>query len=162
MNAHSVRWPVDYEPHGAAIHVVNTCASDAAPEAVWAWLVRPERWNAYDDNVSRIRHLAGAWPVLDRGSRFSWVTFGVPVITEVTECELSSRLAWTGSGRGSRGHQAWLLTGLIGCGTAIRTEETQRGAASLIARPFLARAMRQRHQRWIDGLARIALESDQP
>jgi hypothetical protein len=31
------------------------------------------------------------------------------VITKVTEFEPYERLAWTGSGRGSRGHHAWIL-----------------------------------------------------
>ncbi len=43
-----------------------------------------------------------------------------------------------------------------GDGAAIHTEETQRGLAVKLLRPALRPAMRHLHQRWADGLARIA------
>lgn len=150
MNA--INWPVGHEPATAAVHEINRARSAASPEEVWEWLVRPDVWQSYYSNVRNVRPLAGPWPQINLGSRFSWVTFGVPVVTEVTEFEPYKRLAWTGTGRGSSGHHAWLLTP-DATGTLIQTEETQRGLLSRLASPYLRRAMRREHQHWVDNLA---------
>ena len=71
------------------------------------------------------------------------------------EFEPYERLAWTGSGRGSRGHHAWILLPEAG-GISIHTEETQRGLPSRILGPFLRPAIRREHQKWVDNLAQIA------
>jgi hypothetical protein len=105
----TVHWPAGHEPAGAAIHEVNSGRSVATPELVWAWLVRPDLWHTYYANVRDVRHIAGPWPEIGLGSQFSWVTFRAPVITKVTGFEPYERLAWTGSGRGSRGHHARIL-----------------------------------------------------
>jgi hypothetical protein len=157
----TVHWPTGHEPAGAAIHEVNSGHSEAPPEQVWAWLARPDRWDTYYDNVSKVRHISGPWPELGLGSRFSWVTFGVPVTTEVVEYEPYQRLAWTGFGRGSRGHHAWILTP-DARGTTIHTEETQRGVLSKLSGPFLRPRMLREHQNWVDQLAIIATGSEGP
>lgn len=158
----AVHWPRAHEPAGAAIHITNRGCTTASPEQVWAWLIRPDRWNAYYANARRVRHLAGPWPEVATGSRFSWITFGAPVTTEITEMEPYERLAWTGSGLGSRGHHAWLLTARLDGRTDIHTEETQRGTVSSLLSPALAPAMRVMHQRWVDHLARIAESGRRP
>jgi hypothetical protein len=152
----AIDWPDAHRPAGAAIHEVNTTVARARPEDVWAWLVRPDRWSAYYDNVRDVRPVSGAWPELELGTTFDWVTFRTRVTTTVTECAPHHRLAWTGGGLGSVGHHAWLLTDLGDGRTEIRTEETQRGAASRLLSPVLRRQMRTWHQRWVDGLARVA------
>jgi uncharacterized protein YndB with AHSA1/START domain len=158
----SVRWPDGHEPDGAAIHVVNTARSVAPPELVWAWLVRPDLWHANYSNAHDVRHIAGPWPQIGPGSRFSWITFRAPVTTEVTEFQPYQRLAWTGTGRhGARGHHAWILMP-DATGTVIYTEETQRGLPPLIFRPILRPAMRREHQRWVEGLFSIAANSKDP
>ncbi|MGH2714402.1 MAG: SRPBCC family protein [Thermoleophilaceae bacterium] len=157
----TVRWPEGHEPAGAALHEVNACASGADPEAVWAWLVRPDRWREFYGNALRVRHRAGPWPELALGTRFSWVTFGAPVTTEVTELETPYRLAWTGGGLGSVGHHGWVLTPTA-TGCEIRTEETQRGRAVGLLGPVLRPAVRHFHQRWVEGAARIAETGRRP
>lgn len=157
----SVVWPAGHQPADATIHVVNRGFSAAPPEAVWAWLVRPDRWHRYYRNAYRMRHLAGAWPRIEMGSRFSWITFGVPVTTEVTELVAAERLAWTGTGLGSRGHHGWVLTPSNG-GTEILTAETQHGVAARLVAPILTAAMRRQHQRWVDNLALIAASGESP
>ena len=146
-------WPAGHAPRGADVHEVNTAHSGAPADQVWSWLVRPDRWHTYYGNVRDMKHLSGPWPQIELGSRFSWVTFGFPVTTEVTEFEPFQRLAWTGSGRfGARGHHAWLLEE-DSAGTIIRTEETQRGLIVRSMRGRLRPAMQREHQRWVDGLA---------
>ena len=100
----TVHWPAGHGPAGAAVHEVNNGRSVAPPELVWAWLVRRDLWHSYYANARDVRHIAGPWPKIGLGSQFSWVTFRAPVTTEVTEFEPYERLAWTGSGRGARGH----------------------------------------------------------
>ena len=156
MSVTAVRWPPGHEPAGADVHAVNVTESSAPPEAVWAWLVRPDRWNAFYGNALRIRHISGPWPELDMGTTFRWITFGAPVTTEVTECEPHARLAWTGHGLGAVGHHAWVLDPTPSGGTRITTEETQRGLAVKLLGPVLRPAMRWQHQRWVEGAARIA------
>jgi hypothetical protein len=102
-----------------------------------------------------------SWPQLTLGSEFSWITFGAPVTTVVTEFAPPLRLAWTGRGLGSSGHHAWLLNPLpTGC--QIITEETQRGRTVRVVRPVLTPAMRSMHQRWVEGAAKIAESGQQP
>ncbi|WP_344596267.1 fumarylacetoacetate hydrolase family protein [Streptomyces violaceusniger] len=158
----TVLWPGGHAPDGAALHVVNTATSTAPPEAVWAWLTRPDRWSEYYNNVRRVRHVSGPWPIIALGSTFTWWTFNTRVTTEVTEVEPYERLAWTGHGLGSRGHHAWILTARADGGTGIHTEETQRGAASRLFRPVLVPNMRREHQRWVDELGRRAETGRRP
>lgn len=158
----AVHWPAGHEPEGAAIHAVNTATSQAPPEAVWAWLARPDHWGEYYNNARRVRHVSGRWPDVALGSVFTWVTFGAKVTTQITELEPFERLAWTGRGLGSRGHHAWLLIARDDGGTDIRTEETQRGAASTLFRPMLKPNMLRMHQRWIDNLAALAETGRRP
>jgi uncharacterized protein YndB with AHSA1/START domain len=152
----AVRWPAGHEPTGAVIHEVNCGHSHASPDRVWAWLTRPDQWGVFYNNASSVRSISGDWPQIGLGSRFSWVTFNVRVITEVIEYEPYERLAWTGAGHGSRGHHAWLLTP-DASGTIIQTEETQRGLLSRLSSPFLRPRMRREHQNWVDQLALIAV-----
>jgi uncharacterized protein YndB with AHSA1/START domain len=152
----AVDWPAAHVPQGADLHVVNDGHSSAPPELVWAWLVRPDRWSEHYANARIVRHRSGAWPELRVGSTFTWVTFGAPVSTVVSECEPYSRLTWTGSGLGSVGCHGWVLAPDDQGGTLIHTAETQRGRAIRILRPVLKPAMRSLNQRWIEGLARAA------
>jgi uncharacterized protein YndB with AHSA1/START domain len=156
-----VRWPDAHVPEGASIYVANHTRTTADPELVWAWLVRPEQWHRFYGNAKRIRHRSGPWPELGLGSRFSWVTFGAPVTTEITEFEPYQRLAWTGAGLGATAHHAWLLDA-TGPEWEIVTEETQRGLLPRLVRPGMRPAMLRQHQRWIEQLARLADSGRRP
>jgi hypothetical protein len=157
-----VRWPTGHEPAGASIYVINQTISAAPPEAVWAWLVRPDRWNEYYSNASQASSVSGAWPEVELGSEFTWATGRIPVKTTVTEFEPFQRLAWTGEGLGATGHHAWILTPTSEGGTLILTEETQRGLILRLLRPVLRRSMSSAHQQWVEGLARRAESNQQP
>jgi hypothetical protein len=158
----TVAWPQGHEPQGAAIHEVNTGHSTASVQDVWAWLVKPTRWQSYYSNARHVRHLGGSWPDIELGTRFSWVTFGARVTTEVTEFEPFERLAWTGTGLGSRGHHAWILSSEADGGTLIHTEETQRGSLVKVLRPIHAPRMHRAHQMWVDNLSHIAATVEVP
>jgi hypothetical protein len=158
----TVNWPPGHEPSSAAISEINTGRSSATPEEVWAWLARPDRWNAYYNNVGRVRHHSGPWPEIALGSRFAWTTFGTRVATEVTEYEPFERLAWSARAIGAHAHHAWVLTATGDGGTQIYTHETQHGALPRLLRAAMAPKMREMHQRWVDGLCRIAESGQRP
>jgi uncharacterized protein YndB with AHSA1/START domain len=151
-----VRWPAEFQPADANLYAVNEGASTAPPEAIWRWLVRPDRWGEYYSNARRVRFKDGPWPEIENGSTFTWVTFNAPVTTTVTEFVPFERLAWSGSGMGSVGHHAWVLEADRRGGTRIVTEEVQRGKAIALLRPILRPRMQKSHQEWVDNLAAIA------
>ena len=159
--APTVRWPMANAPEFASIHVVNSTRTTADPGIIWDWLTRPEQWHRFYGNAKRIRHRSGPWPRLGLGSRFSWITFGALVTTEITEFEPYERLAWTGEGLGATAHHAWLLDA-SGPDLQLVTEETQRGFLPRLLRPVMRPAMLRQHQLWIDQLARLAESGETP
>lgn len=151
----AVLWPGDARPEGAAIHAVNVVDAEVTPEAVWPWLIRAARWSEWYDNCRALRFEGEAGPDLRLGSRFTWRTFGVPVRTVVTELVPHERLAWSGRGLGATGYHAWIIE-RVGKGVRITTEETQRGLVPRLGRPLLRRGLLHWHQRWLEGLVRVA------
>jgi hypothetical protein len=83
------------------------------------------------------------------------MTFGALITSEVVEFEPHTRLAWSARGLGARGHHGWVLE-KDGLRTRVVTEETQRGWGIAVAKPALLPLMRRYHQRWLEGLARVA------
>ena len=155
-----VTWPAGYEPARAAVHVVNATQARAAPDRVWAWLVRPGRWPEYYVNARRVRHRDGPWPDVAEGSRFAWWTFGIPVTSVVTECRPGERLAWTWTGPGARGHHGFVLEARA-WGTLVHTEETVQGMPTRAFGPVVRLVMHHFHQRWVEGLAERALTAEE-
>ncbi len=149
------RWPDGSGPNGAPVYTYNELDVAAPPERVWAWLVRVTAWPSYYDNASNVRFVDGGGPDLALGTRFTWTTFNVTVDTTVTECEPHARLAWRGKTVGGGGYHGWvLLPSASGC--RVVTEETQRGIVPSLGRWFLRRGLLTQHQRWLEGLARVA------
>lgn len=157
----AIRWPAGHRPEESAFHAVNELQMSAAPEAVWAWICRPDLWPSYYSNAKLIKHLGGPWPKLELGSRFRWLSFGAFVTSEVLEYEPGQRIAWDARVLGGRGHHGWLLRRRAG-GTLVRTEETQKGPGIQVVKPVLRPIMVRLHQRWLEGLARVAAEGGPP
>lgn len=156
-----VRWPDGYRPDQALLHAVNELRIDAERERVFAWLRRPDLWPSYYGNARMVRHREGPWPEVELGSRFRWLTFGVIVTSEIVEFSPPERIAWSAKELGASGHHGWVLSERDG-GTFVRTEETQRGWAMRLVRPAMSRLMVRYHQRWLQGLARVAAEGPPP
>ena len=150
-----VRWPAGCAPDGAPVYTLNQLAVSAPPERVWAWLVRPGAWPSYYGNASNVRFVDGGGPELRLGSVFRWRTFGVTVETIVTELVPNERLTWTGKTAGGTGCHGWVIVGTA-TGCQVVTEETQRGIVPSLGRWFLCRGLLSQHQRWLEGLARVA------
>jgi uncharacterized protein YndB with AHSA1/START domain len=157
----AIRWPEGHRPEESAFHAVNELQISAQPETVWAWICRPDLWASYYSNAKLIKHLGGPWPELGLGSRFRWLSFGAFVTSEVVEYEPHQRIAWDAKVLGGRGHHGWLLQAQAG-GTFVRTEETQKGPAIRIIKPALRPMMVRLHQRWLEGLSRVAAGGPPP
>jgi uncharacterized protein YndB with AHSA1/START domain len=160
-DASAIRWPERHRPEVSSFLAVNELQMAAAPEEVFAWLCRPDLWSSFYGNARFVRHVEGPWPSIELGSRFRWVTFGALITSEVVEYDPGERLAWSAKALGSAGHHAWVLRRQEG-GTFVHTEETQRGWGIAAVRPLLRPMMVRLHQRWLEGLARVAAEGAPP
>jgi uncharacterized protein YndB with AHSA1/START domain len=156
-----IDWPDEHTPERSAFHAVNELQIPAAPELIWAWLIRPDLWPSYYSNAKFIKHLDGPWPVIELGSRFRWWSFGAFVTSEVVEYVPAERISWDASELGGNGYHGWLLRPQDG-GTFVRTEETQKGWGIQLAKPALRPLMVRFHQRWLEGLARVAAGGPPP
>ena len=129
----------------------------AAPAVVlWTHLVRARRWPEWYANARAVEIDGG--DELALGTRFHWTTFGVRAHTVVTEFVPERRLAWSGAGPGFAGYHGWVLEPLPEGATRVITEETNRGLLASLGRMFLRRGLHKWHQRWLEGLARVAQE----
>ena len=156
-----ISWPDDHTPERSAFHAVNELQMPAEPEVVWAWISRPDLWPSYYSNAKFIKHLGGSWPMLELGSRFRWWSFGAFVTSEVVEYEPAERISWDAKVLGGRGYHGWLLRPQDG-GTYVRTEETQKGPGIQVVKAALRPMMVRLHQRWLEGLSRVAAEGPPP
>jgi hypothetical protein len=157
----AISWPDEHTPERSAFHAVNELQMQAEPDVVWAWLSRPDLWPTYYSNARFIKHLGGPWPELELGSRFRWFSFGAFVTSEVVELEPSKRISWDAKVLGGRGYHGWVLRPQDG-GTFVRTEETQKGPGIQLVKSALRPLMVRLHQRWLEGLSRVAAEGPPP
>jgi len=150
-----IRWPDRFRPERAPVHVRNEIDIPAAPERVWAWLVRAPGWPAWYPNSSDVA-IVGNAPELTAGSSFRWRTFGVSLTSQVEEFQPPERLAWTGRGTGVDVCHAWLLSP-TGSGCHVRTEESQYGFLARLDHLLRPRRMEALHQVWLHALRERAM-----
>jgi len=148
-------WPDKHQPDQCPVGSFNELAIAAPAERVWTWLVHAKRWPEFYGNAKRVE-IDGGSDALTAGVTFRWTTFNLRVTTTVREFEPARRLAWFGSGYGSSGYHSWTIESR-GDTCHVVTEETQRGFLPSVARLYLRGALHRQHQRWLEGLARVAL-----
>ena len=147
-----VRWPEHYRPHNCPVHVRNELDMDAAPERVWAWLIRASLWPTWYVNSANVTILDGSGPDLQKGTRFRWKTFGVTITSTVIEYVTGERIAWDAHAFGIDAYHAWVLQpSARGC--HVLTEETQHGWLARLGKLFMPNRMYTFHQLWLEGLA---------
>jgi hypothetical protein len=156
-----ISWPEEHTPERSAFHAVNELRIPADPEVVFAWICRPDLWPTYYSNAKFIKHLGGPWPVVELGSRFRWWSFGAFVTSQVVDYASPERIAWDAKVLGGRGYHGWVLQSEPD-GTFVRTEETQKGPGIQVVKPALRPMMVRLHQRWLEGLAKVAAEGPPP
>ena len=144
------------------MYALNELRADVAPEEIWAWLVRAPLWPRLYSNAKRVRIVEGQSPdVLLDGTRFSWITFGLPITSTVEVFEPPHRLGWRVDEFGAHAYHVWHLH-RDGAGTYAVTEETQAGSIPSLMRWPMRLGLRHFHQRWLEGLARRAAEGPPP
>jgi hypothetical protein len=153
MDTENVIFPDGARPEQSPVFAHNELFIAAPPERVWPWLVRAVRWPEWYANARDVRVDGGG--DLAHGVRFDWITFGVRVHTKIEEMVLHRRLSWSGRGLGATAYHGWVIVPVEG-GCKVITEETQRGFVASIGRAFLQRGLHKWHQRWLEGLARMA------
>lgn len=146
-------WPDRHQPEQCPVSSYNELLISAPTARVWAWLVHAKRWPEFYGNAKRVEIDGG--DTLAANVTFHWTTFNLRVTTTVKECEPERRLAWFGSGYGSSGYHSWTLEPRGDQCFAI-TEETQRGVLPSVARLYLRGALHRQHQKWLEGLGRMA------
>lgn len=152
MSKSVVRFPPELAPDICPVYSYNEISTSATAESLWAWLVRAASWPSWYRHCKRLKFESSPGPDLELGTRFSWTTLGVPVVTTVEELEPPHRLAWRGGGVGSIGYHGWVIEPRQG-GCLVVTEESQRGLVVSLGRVFLRRALLRVHQQWLEGLA---------
>ncbi|MDQ2861589.1 MAG: hypothetical protein M3T55_12875 [Pseudomonadota bacterium] len=150
MPTPSIRWPPNFDPAGAPIHVRNELAMTAPAEAVWGALIRAVDWPIFYKNASGVVVEGGAHE-LSAGARFTWTTFGVRLKSVVEEFAPMERIAWSARALGVAAWHAWLITATDG-GCHVLTEETQMGFLARANALVFPQRMGGWHQRWLEGL----------
>jgi uncharacterized protein YndB with AHSA1/START domain len=130
---------------------MNELAMPVAPEAVWACLIRAERWPEWYKNSANVKFLQGSPPDLAEGTRFRWKTFGVTIESTVLEFVPGERIAWDAHGLGVDAYHAWLLT-RTAQGCHVLTEETQHGWLASAGNLLMPNRMHKFHQLWLESL----------
>lgn len=155
MTATVIRWPDQFSPDRAPVHVVNELTTVATPQAVWNALIRAAEWPDVYANASKVA-IEGGGRDLHAAARFTWRTFGVDLKTEVVEFEPFERIAWLALAPGVEAYHAWLIQPAPG-GCHVVTEETQHGLVARVGRWIYPDRMELWHQRWLEGLAQVAV-----
>lgn len=150
MPSPSIRWPANFVPARAAVHVRNELAMAAPAAAVWRALIRAADWPAFYANARDVA-IEGGGANLFAGARFAWTTFGVRLQSVVEEFTPMERIAWRAEAFGVRAWHAWLITPTEG-GCHVLTEETQHGFLARANALVFPRRMTGWHQRWLEGL----------
>jgi len=149
-------WPTQYAPGKVVASVSNEISISAAPETVWAWLIRAAEWPQWYPNSHDVKILGGGRE-LALGSKFTWRTFGVTVHCTVTEFAPGARIAWSGKGSFLDIYHAWLVEPRPG-GSWVLTEENQNGLAARAQAALLPKRMFKGHELWLKNL-KIRAES---
>jgi hypothetical protein len=145
-----IRWPAEFAPERAPIHVRNEVAVLAPAATVWAWLIRARNWPTWYPNCHDV-HIGNGLADLSPNVTFRWRTFGVSLFSQVEEFIPVERIAWNARGNGVWAYHAWLLRPNSG-GCTVVTEETQYGFLARMGRLLMPSRMHRFHQVWLEGL----------
>jgi hypothetical protein len=128
----------------------------AQAAAVWAWLVRAQRWPEWYVNSANVVFPDGNGPDLSLGARFRWKTFGVGIESKVEEFVECERIAWSARGIGVDAYHAWAIEPEGQCCTVL-TEQTQHGWVAGLGSLLMPTRMHRFHQIWLESLEKQAL-----
>jgi hypothetical protein len=159
-------WPETFDAQSDPVFAHNEVFVQASPEKVFEVLVDANHWSEFYENARDVKLLPdadGRVPtVLERGTHFSWSTFGTALDTTVTEYEAGRVLGWTCAGGSPviAAHHRWILVPENG-GTRFITEECNHivisGAIRWALNPIFkasghGEALPAAHQHWLEEL----------
>lgn len=151
-----IRWPEEFKPENAPVHVRNELEMKATAANVWSWLIHAARWPEWYPNAKRIRPQNQEGGALQKGTVFRWSTFGVRIVSEVVEFVPGERIAWTGKAMGLWVYHAWVIQETPeGC--RVLTEETQHGWVCKLGAAIFPKRMYKFHQIWLENMEQKAL-----
>ncbi|KAK8853205.1 hypothetical protein IAR55_003907 [Kwoniella newhampshirensis] len=165
-----IDWPDRYLPGLTDLFVSNeTIVANLTSADIWPLLVDITQWEFYYDNVCKITPPSSG-PILEKGDRFSFSTFGFPPIqTEVAESVAPSsttpgRLAWIAKLDGNEDeaidvYHAWIVEDLSHGRVRIFTQESQIGRPAIQLAAKKPNPIWMGHQDWLDGLVKTAREA---
>jgi len=133
------------------VYVRNELDMEAAPDVVWAWLIRAQLWPTWYSNSSRVVFIEGPSPDLTAHTRFRWKTFGISLESRVREFLPCERIAWDARGLGVDAYHAWVISS-TSRGSHVITEETQHGWLARLGDFLMPRRMGKYHQLWLEQL----------
>lgn len=165
---HAISWPEQFLPGTTDNYVSNEIILPGLRAAeVWPFINDTTYWPTYYRNVADVHFYDGSGPTLRQGARFRFITFGLVVEAEVTECvpptaDQPGRLAWHGWVAGDATTaldvlHAWLFEDLPGGRVRLLTQETQNGQPAREMAQAKPNPMLNAHQDWLDGLGQTAL-----
>lgn len=150
-----ISWPEAFQPGVAPVFVRNECTIEAPPSQVWSTLIEATAWPSWYPNSHGVSIEGGA-SVLSAGASFRWRTFGVSLVSKVTEFVPCERVAWEAVAFGVHAYHAWLLTPR-GTGCHVLTEETQYGLLARLGDALMPKRMARGHDLWLERLSARAL-----
>jgi len=160
MGSSKINWPEDLRPENSPVYTYNELVIPAEPRVVWAWLIRAAWWPQWYPHWKEVKILSGPGPDLEPGTVFIatapiWKIFSAKIKTTVQDFSPLARLAWRGKAFGVHGYHAWIIEPQ-GAGCKVITEETQRGLLVSLTRSSTQREILNRHQTWLEGLAKMS------
>lgn len=153
-------WPDKYSADNTAVHVSNEIEIPAAPDIIWAWLVRAAQWPDWYPTIRRVA-IEGGVRELGPGTRFSWGIFGVTLASRVEEFVPFERLAWSAQFEGVDAYHAWLIEKKAG-GCRVLTEENQKGWLARLNNLLRPSNVRYYHYLWLEALLAKAKQGYPP
>lgn len=147
-------WPEGLAPDDCPLYAYNEATIPAAPEVVWAWLIRADLWPTWFPRARHVRFAAGG-PALEVGAAIAWEMLGATIQVTVRQAEAPRMLAWEGGASGVHAYHAWILLP-EGPGTRVVTVETERGPIPSALGFYLRGALHEAHEDWLLALAKIA------
>jgi len=161
-----VHWPDGYTPDDASVYAHNELIIPAAPDRIWEWLVRARQWPHWYPNSWRVEILKRTRrgthrEQLSSGTKFTWITFGLPIQATVDPCEKPTTIGWKFETRwwagAARGYHIWFIEPHPhGC--RVVTEETELGLLPRLLRFILQSAVPFSHQLWLQRLSKNAIQ----
>jgi hypothetical protein len=147
-------WPNGTHPRESSVFAHNEIVLSAAPWRVWEWLVDAGYWSKWYFNADDVRIGSGG-EILQPGSFFTWITFGVPITSRVDVYDPPHAIGWQWWRRGARGYHGWLIK-QVDSGSRVITEESQQGFLPSTLGFLIQPALSWAHGHW---LRKLALES---